>query len=361
MRTAQFPSRYVQGPGALERFGQEVARLGERSVVLADRNLPPGILEGINFGDVSAETHLVDPKCTLEAIEKTVQLARDLGADMIAGMGGGKVIDLGRAVADELQFPFISVPTVAASDAPCSALAVVYDDSGKVLFDKFVRRNPDLVLVDSAVIAAAPSRFLSAGIGDALATYFEADACVRSGADNVCGGKSTKLAYAVARLCFDTIIDKGGSAIAACERGQPDSAFEDVLEATILLSGVGFESGGVAAAHAFHHGIAELPESHAALHGEKVAFGVLAELALNEKSDDRISEIARFNLSVNLPVCVADMGITDAEAAFPVIAARATRKGEIIHNEPMVVDVQLAENALRRADRLGSTLRRSVQ
>ncbi len=356
MRTAQFPSRYVQGLGALERFGPEVARLGKHVLVLADRNLPTGVLDGLNTEGLLAETHLVEPACTQDAIAQTVHRSREMGVDMIAGMGGGKVIDLGRAAADELRLPFVSVPTVAASDAPCSALAVVYDGDGKVLFDRFVRRNPDLVLVDSAVIAAAPARFLSAGIGDALATYFEADACVRSGADNVCGGTATRLAHTVARLCLDTILEKGGGAVDACERGQPDGDFEDVLEATILLSGIGFESGGVAAAHAFHHGIAELPESHGALHGEKVAFGVLAELSLGGESDDRIAEIARFNRSVNLPVCLADLGIGDAEAAIPVIAARATREGEIIHNEPMAVDAQIAADALRRADQLGRSI-----
>lgn len=357
MRTAQFPSRYVQGPGALGRFGREVERLGERAMVLADRNLPASVLDGLNAGEVGTDTYRVEPKCTLDAIARTGQQAHNLGVDMIAGLGGGKVIDLGRAVADELRLPFISVPTVAASDAPCSALAVVYDDNGKVLFDRFVRKNPDLVLVDSTVIAAAPARYFSAGIGDALATYFEADACVRSGADNVCGGKATRLAHTVARLCLDTIVEKGGSAVATCERGVPDADFEDVLEATILLSGIGFESGGVAAAHAFHHGIAELSESHGALHGEKVAFGVLAELALNGEGEDRIAEIARFNLSVNLPTCLADLGITDADAAIPVIAARAAREGEIIHNEPMMVDAEIAANALRQADRLGRSMR----
>ena len=357
MRTAQFPSRYVQGPGALDRFGEEAARLGSHALILADRNLPADMVDRLGTAQVRADIRHVEPACTLDAISQTAAIAGDLGVDMIAGMGGGKVVDLGRATADEMGLPFISVPTIAASDAPCSALAVVYDEQGRVLHDRFVRRNPNLVLVDSAVIAAAPARFLSAGIGDALATFFEADACIRSGAGNFCGGDATRLAFAVARLCLDTIMEKGAAAIAACERGQPDDAFEDVLEAAILLSGIGFESGGVAAAHAFHHGIVELPESHGALHGEKVAFGVLAELALNGASDDRIGEIARFNRSVNLPLCLADLGIVDREAAIPVIAARATRKGEIIHNEPIPVSADLAAAALARADSIGAAVK----
>ncbi len=353
MRTAQFPNRYVQGPGALSLFGQEAGRLGSHCLVLIDSNLPQAIIDAIDIGDLRAERLLVKPACTPDAIDAAVEQARKLGVDMIAGMGGGKVVDLGRATADEMRLPFISVPTIAASDAPCSALAVVYGNDGKVLFDRFVRKNPDLVLVDSAVVATAPGRFLAAGIGDALATYFEADACFRSGANNVCGGQATRLAHATARLCLETILEKGAAAIAVCGSGRPTAEFEDVIEAAILLSGIGFESGGVAAAHAFHHGIAELPESHGALHGEKVAFGVLAELALNNASDDRIAEIARFNLSIGLPVCLSDLGITASEQAVPEIASRATREGEIIHNEPFPVTPELAAAALSRADVIG--------
>ena len=131
-----------------------------------------------------------------------------------------------------------------------------------------------------------------------------------------------------------------------------------MLEATILLSGLGFESGGVAAAHAFHHGLADIAETHGALHGEKVAFGVLAELALNDRSDAEILELARFNQSVALPVTLAGLGINDADSAIPRIAARATRPREIIHNEPMPVDQALAEAALRRADQLGRRMGR---
>lgn len=352
MQTAQFPNRYVQGPGALGRFGAEAARLGGRVLLLIDKNLPAEIYDGLDTSGVAVERVSVDPACTPERISRTAALAREKGVDMITAMGGGKVIDLGRAAADELALPFLSVPTIAASDAPSSALAVIYDEDGKVLQDRFVRKNPDLVLVDSYVIVRAPSRFLAAGIGDALATFFEAEACRRSGAKNMVGGRPTQMVSTLARLCRDTILRDSANAVAACDTGKPNDAFERVLEATILLSGIGFESGGVAAAHAIHHGLAELSETHHALHGEKVAFGVLVEMVMQGYDETEISQIAGFNRSVGLPATLADLSIDRDGPGVNIIAQRACKPGEIIFNEPAEIDVAITRAAILRADEI---------
>lgn len=355
-RTAVFPARYVQGPGALGRLGTECAPFAQKVLCLADKTLPDGIAGQLGGDGAELIVSPTPPHCTMEAIAGVVAEAGKTGADAVAALGGGKVIDLGRAAADDLGLPFVSVPTIAASDAPSSALAVIYDDEGRVVSDQFVRSNPQLVLVDSAVIAAAPARFFAAGMGDALATYYEAVACKRSGAGNLCGGQQTRLAMGVAELCRDTILGHGAIALEETKSGNPGEAFEAVLEANILLSGIGFESGGVAGAHAIHHGLAELPETHGALHGEKVAFGVLVELALRDASDSEIAEIAWFNSLVGLPLTLEALGISDADSAIPVIARRATQAGEIIHNEPFPVDRPMVEAAIRRADTIGKTM-----
>lgn len=356
MKTSVFPGRYVQGPGVLARLGEETLRLGTLALALMDDTLPGPIARAVAGGGGCVRLHPVTPRCTLDAIAAAETAVAASGADVVVAVGGGKTIDLGRATADRLRLPFISVPTVAATDAPCSGLSVIYDERDRVVEDRFMRRNPDTVLVDSAVVCAAPHRFFAAGIGDALATFHEAEACRRSGAGNMCGGQGTLLAFAAAGLCHDTLVAHGAQALADCRDGQVTEAFEKVLEANVLLSGIGFESGGVAAAHAFHHGIADIPESHGALHGEKVAFGVLAELALTGRDDAEIAGVARFNRSVGLPVTLAELGIRDPRDACPRIAARAARAGEIIHNEPMTVTPALAEAALFRADAIGASV-----
>ncbi|WP_198155245.1 iron-containing alcohol dehydrogenase [Candidatus Burkholderia verschuerenii] len=202
LRTSIFPSRYVQGAGALGQLGAELARLGTQAACLVDSSVASLIEPALAETEgVRVHVRRQNAACTEHAIADAAAWAAQCGADIVVSFGGGKVVDIGRAAADDLRLPFACVPTIAASDASCSALAVIYDEAGRVVRDRFVRRNPDLVLLDTALIVAAPVRFFIAGIGDALATFYEADACRRSGARNLCGGVGTALAFEAARLC----------------------------------------------------------------------------------------------------------------------------------------------------------------
>lgn len=344
---ARFPGRYLQGPGALSRLGAEVAGLGTPALCLVDRGiadrLRPALLAGIGG---AAEVTLLEhgSECSEAEIARTLAAAE--GCRCIVGVGGGKALDTAKAAAFRAGLPVIVVPTIAASDAPCSALSVVYTEAGTVAYDLFLPRNPDLVLVDTEVIAAAPARFLAAGIGDALATFYEAESCRQSGASNCLGLPGAPVAYAVARLCRDTVVEHGAQALAECDAGRPGPALERVVEANILLSGIGFESGGVAAAHAIHHGLCDLDDVHHHLHGEKVAIGVLAGLLLHGDHAEfrRVREFCR---AVRLPVRLADIGIAQiTPEKLRIVAERACRAGEIIHNEPMPVTPAMVVAAL---------------
>ena len=132
-----------------------------------------------------------------------------------------------------------------------------------------MKRNPDVVIVDSAVIAKSPARLLVAGMGDALATFFEARACQRSNGDNSARAKTTLAATALAQLCYETLLADGQRAKMAVEKQVCTTAVENIIEANTYLSGIGFESGGLAAAHPIHDGLSALPETHAMYHGEK--------------------------------------------------------------------------------------------
>ena len=350
LRGIRFPGRYIQGPEALSRLGEHIGPLGRWPLVLLDR----GLYEGLEKRVLDACGHdrmalLVrhGGECSLSEMARIIRAAGERTNDVIVGIGGGKVLDTAKAVAHKLDLPVVVVPTIASSDAPCSALAVIYGDDGTVSHNLFLPRNPDLVLVDTALIARAPSRFLTAGIGDALATYYEADACRRSGAGNCMALRGVDLAYAIASRCRDEILNFGGQALVENDAGTAGAALERVIEANILLSGIGFESGGVASAHAIHNGLCELHDVHDYLHGEKVAIGVLAGLLLSGETAE-FDRIRRFCQSVRLPTRLSDIGITDAsEEKLAVVAKRATRAGEIIHNEPMPVTQDMVVSALR--------------
>jgi glycerol dehydrogenase len=361
LRCSVFPSRYLQGPGALARLEAELRRLGNRVFCLVDPAVAGVIGPRLDaMGGLQMSQRIADGGCTFASIAATVSAAE--GAEVLVAFGGGKVVDTGRAAADDLNIAFVCVPTVAASDAPCSALAVVYDEHGRVLQDRFVRRNPALVLVDTEVLVQAPVRFFISGIGDALATWYEAQACRRSGAGNLCGGTGTALAHQAARLCLDTLLHHGVQAVSDCRQQLLTPDFEETVEACVLLSGLGFESGGVAAAHAIHHGLADVDSTHQALHGEKVAVGLLASMFLALQDHTQRVQLFEFCRDTGLPVTLAQIGVDAANLGqLQQVARRACRAGEIIHNEPYPVTEAGVVAALRAMDGFGrATLARGT-
>jgi glycerol dehydrogenase len=263
-------------------------------------------------------------------------------------------------VAADLVLPVVNCPTIASSDAPCSALSVVYTDEGVFEQYRIYRRNPDLVLVDTEVIAKSPARFLTAGMGDALATWFEAKACAASGVKNMRGGASTISALALAELCYKTLLADGAAALEAVGARETTPALERLVEANTLLSGLGFESSGLAAAHAIHNGLTTAPATHTYMHGEKVAFGVLAQLMLESQPQAIVEDVLAFSASVGLPLTFGDIGLENSpKDVLEQIARRSVAPGETIHNEPFPVSAKAVVDALNAANSAGEQFQRS--
>jgi glycerol dehydrogenase len=362
------PARYTQGPNATEQLGCEIRNLGLDGPVLivAGSNAIRLLSEAWTktFEDAGMRYHVFGfaGECTAAEIRRGCRAAQDAAAEVVIGAGGGKVLDTARAIAADLTLPIINCPTIASSDAPCSALSVIYTEGGAVEEYRIYRRNPDLVLVDTAVIAKSPIRPLVAGMGDALATWFEAKVCADGGVRNMRGGASTRSALTLAELCYETLLADGVAATEALHHQEPNDALERLVEANTLLSGLGFESSGLAAAHAIHNGLTTAPDTHSYMHGEKVAFGLLAQLMLESQPESVVEEVLAFSNSVGLPTTFADVGIVNpSQELLERIAERATAPGETIHNEPMPVTPKLVVDAMRAADSAGSSFRRSMQ
>lgn len=355
------PSRYVQGRDATAQLGEQMAVLGLHgpAFVLASRRAQVALRDvweqtlgaaGIAFtvGDFAGE-------CSDTAIDHGVEQARAAGARVVVGVGGGKTLDTARAIAGLLNLPVVNCPTLASSDAPCSALSVVYTDNG--VFERlvFYPRNPDLVLVDTTVIANAPRRHLVSGMGDALATWYEARTVIEARSPNQVHGRTTGTAGALARLCCSTLFADGAAAVQAVEARAVTPALERIIEANTLLSGLGFESGGLAIAHSVHNGLTTAPATHAYLHGEKVAFGLLVQLVVEGRPGAEIDEVMAFCHTVGLPTSLAALGLdaTD-ETALRLVAERTVAPGETAHHEPFEVTAAAIYDGILAADRLGS-------
>lgn len=373
------PLRYVQGAGAMDRLGAEMVAVGLEGPVLivagptVIARLAPAWADSFEAERITSRVRLFGGESSRREIAAIVEEARSLGAQAIVGAGGGKVLDAARAAAAAMRLPFVSCPTICSTDAPTSALSVIYADEGPnrggVEAYEIHRRSPDLVLVDTRVIAESPPRFLAAGIGDAMSTWYEGRAAAAAARPNMRGGRATQAALALARLCRDTVLADGEAALAECRERRVGLSLERVVEAATLLSGLGFESAGLAAAHAVHNGLVSLAATHGMLHGEKVAFGTLVQLELEaaavpETRAVTLAEaeaVATFFVRTGLPVTLAELGVTDSgdslRAAVRRVADRATQPGETIHNMPFAVDASMVVAAIDAADALGRAAR----
>lgn len=345
-----FPGKYVQGPGAIDRIGTLAAKLGKQPLVMADAFVLG--LVGSRVADSLAVSGLrynieqFGGECSRPEFTRIAEKGRSLGSDLVIAVGGGKTLDAGKAAAAELSVDVISVPTIASTDGPVSSIAVEYTEDhvhiGVIRFN----RSPSAVLVDSQIIANAPARLLAAGMGDALATWYEARACAKKGVLNFQDGSISSVGMTLARMCHDTILEFGQKAYKSVDRNEVNDAVERVIEANVFLSGVGFENTGVAGAHALDGALSRFTSIHDSQHGERVALGVLLQLTL-EGAPDEIETLLPFYKSVGLPCSLADLGLNDLEGSgIGKLADLVLRDGSPIRNLPFDVDRAMVNSAL---------------
>lgn len=352
------PSRYVQGPKILPAIGEQVKNFGDNVLVTGGKRALAGtgdiILESLSSHGLSCNLEQFLGESSRGEIGRLKRTASEKNANVIMAVGGGKAIDAGKAVAYYLGVPVVIVPTIASTDAPCSSLSIIYTEEGAVEEHLLLRRNPDLVFVDTDIIARAPERLLVSGMGDALATMFEAEACLASSAKNVPGGYTTATALTISRLCYETLMDYGYLAKVSCVENVTSMALEKVVEANILMSGIGFESAGLAAAHAIHDGLTVLKETNEVYHGEKVAFGTLTQVVMENKAD-MVTNVLSFCKVVGLPVTLKEINITDTseENIMKIARAAVEDPGGLMKNMPFPVDADTVYNAIITADALG--------
>ncbi len=358
LRIAGFPGRYLQGPGALAALGTMVKELGAtRPVLISDDIVEAAV--GAPVRASLAGAGLAAPRlrfggeCTRGAIGQLTAEASAARADAIVALGGGKTIDTAKGVARALGLRLLVAPTVASNDAPTSRLIVIYDDAHRIVGVDYLPRNPDVVLVDSAVIVQAPVRFFRAGIGDALSKRFEAAQCGRAGGLNFFGGLPPETAQVLAGRCYEVLTASGEAAIEAVSRKECTPAVESVIEATVLLSGLGFESGGLSVSHALTRGFTALPSFAQALHGETVAFGTLVQRVLEQPGPDALRAHASLLVRLGLPATFEALGQAVLSPAELELIGAATMGVSYIGNFDRPLSAGIVAHGLAEADRLG--------
>ena len=353
------PRKYVQGRGALKEVGAYLRVLGNKPLVLWDSNVKeivgPTVLASIQEAGLEAVDVEFQGEATQQERERVGRVAGESRADVSVGIGGGKALDVAKAVAVDERIRMVTCPTIASNDSPTSAASVWYDEEHNFIGFDCWPSNPDLVLVDTQVVAEGPVRAFAAGMGDALATWVEAAAAFKTRAPTIAGGLPTMAAMAIAELCYETLMEHGIDAKRAVEHDVITPAVEKIVEANVLLSGIGFESGGLATAHMIANLLSNVPECKLLMHGEKVAFGIITQLCLDDEIEtDEKEAIVDFEIEIGLPVTFAELNLQGAtRGQLARIGEICAAEGSLCHNHPFEVTSESVVDAMIAADALG--------
>ncbi len=352
------PREYVQGPGALDELPHLAARHGAGHLL--------AVIDGFLFDALSKRLEALfsargqrvtclrfGGEATRAEGERIVAAIGE--ADVVAGIGGGKCIDIGKFAGLHGGKPVFSVPTVASNDAPTSRLIVLYTEAHAVAGTEFLAYNPDLVLVDTDIIAAAPPRLLRAGIGDALTKLYEARATAQSDGANSFSARAPFLGRKLGEICREVIRRCGKPVLDALERGERHADFEELVETLVLISGVTFESGGLSVAHSMIRGLTRIPALSNYLHGEHVAYSTLVQIVIEGDADDLADAIA-FNRGVGLPVSLRELGVgPEALRSAAEEIAAGTMTAPYITNFPRKLSARDIADAILKLESLIET------
>ncbi len=363
------PAKYVQGSGELERLGFFVKIYGKSALLIGTKEDIERVRPQLRTTAEKYEIEFIESRfsgeCTKKEVDRLKEMVFVKNCQCIVGLGGGKALDMAKGVANGQNL--ILVPTIAATDAPTSSATVFYNEDGTLENYTYFSQSPSVVLLDSDVIVKAPVRFLVAGMGDALSTYYEAfETSISFGsiqAAKICGEDSelktcsTLAAKSIAKTCLEVVLKDGIAAKEACIENKVTEAFENILEANTLLSGLGFENGGLAAAHAIHDGMTLIDSTRPYLHGEKIAFCLLVQFVLENRSIEEIKVIFFFMKKVGLPTNFAAVGLDKATEAELFKAARAIcLKNDPLANMSMKISPAELVSAWIEADDLETLL-----
>ena len=354
------PRRYIQGDGVLDHLGRYLSIIhSTRPALLITegglKRIGQRILISLKQAQIEPITLIFEGECTDEEVERHVNQLQGHKVDALIVAGGGKCLDAGKCVAHCISAPVVSCPTLASTDAPCSAVSVMYTPEGIFAGPWFFPESPALVVVDTGVIARAPARHLVAGIGDAMSTFYEARACFRNPeARTMVGARPTATALAIGELGARLLFENGVKALEAVRKSEVTEALEKVVEANTLLSGIGFESGGLAASHAVGQALVTIPFIHDKyLHGEMVAFGVLTHLCLEDEMNEAL-RVATLFAQVGLPVHLGQLSLNLEQHRREVEEIiNGAMKDPFIHHEPFEVTAEKMRKALMEAHQLG--------
>ena len=169
----QLPRNVIAGPGAIESVGPicRSMRLKGRALIVTGKTTKhiagDAVAESLKKNGYESEILVVE-SATMENVLKAQAAAKDMNAEFLLGVGGGKAIDIAKLASTQLDLSFISVPTAASHDGIASSRASILQN-GKS--ESRQAEAPLCVIADTNIIMKSPYRLLAAGCGDIISNY----------------------------------------------------------------------------------------------------------------------------------------------------------------------------------------------
>lgn len=320
---------YYDIPSVTRFFGKTAVVIGGRTAMKKSKD---AILKGVENSDTKITDFIwYGGEATYGNVDMLTANSAVKSADMIFAVGGGRAIDTVKCVADKLDKPLFTFPTVASNCAPVTAIAVFYNDDG-TFCDYYYPKLANHCFINTAVISDSPEQLLWAGIGDALSKECEVEFASRN-ADLT---HTTLMGRQLCRVCTEPLLKYGKSALGDIRTHTPSFALEQVTLDIIVSTGIVsnmmttkddyyYNS---TLAHCIYYGATMTKNGHKHLHGEIVSLGVLCLLEY-DKQTQTLERIMKFNHSIGLPVCFDDVEISESE--FDIMADKFTKSTEWAH------------------------------
>jgi uncharacterized oxidoreductase len=324
IRLRPAPQVVVHGEGAVATLLEGVVADGSRRpLVLSGRRARAAAASSLSGLPASAIEVAFGGECSPGEVERLRARAERDGVDAVIGVGGGKVLDTAKALGAAAGLPVHLVPTLASTCAAWSPLSVFYDNDHRHLGHTVWEHTTRSVALEPDLLLSGPVEYFVSGIADTLAKWVE----TRSAFETADRSLLTELGLAQAEVCRDTVLEHAALAVADLRAGRPSASARRVADAGVatagLVGGFGGASGSATLAHPVSDGLSALPETVGDLHGVKVAYGILVQLAAEERFDE-LDAYAPVYADLGLPRCLADLGIApDRVEAREIIAETA--------------------------------------
>lgn len=308
------PHRYLSAAGALQDLGEAVEPLGERAMVVANKTalerFEDVIRSSLKESMIGVGFEVCLGECCLPEVERLADEAEKDNADMIIGVGASNTLDVAKFTAHQLDSNLVTLPSVASSYAAFTNLVYLYSEDGEFLEVKELETSPDLTIVDYKVVGLAPSRYLRAGMGVAIATSYD----IGISREELELHQPSKISFELSRHLRESLFESGPKALKDVKKGEVTGRVESVIEMNVLEAGLISSLGGVTFRSMIAHQLARQLYPYSSediLYGEVVSFTLIVQQLFRGQTPSSLKDLMNFYREVELPLTLDSIGLPE--------------------------------------------------